>query len=191
MASLEVLHKMEMDAKRMGLVKKVNITHYAIVICVVLIFLQWFMPYFRYEPQDSKDTKTQNSMWGEILFNYNFMQLEDVMKDTLNTEEKVFKFMNLKYLGAPVLMMVSGIIILCTLTKKGIASNVFPLVMSIVGIKGWFFGNLIPQFCNVPVSKILGGVLAIIMLVCTLANIVFCIMEMKSRPADYYLPSLN
>ena len=62
---------MEMDAKRIGILKKLNITHYAIVVVVVLIFLQWFMPYFRYEPTGKKDTKQQTSMWGEILFNYN------------------------------------------------------------------------------------------------------------------------
>ena len=183
---------MEFDAKRMGIMKKVNLTHYAIVICVVLIFLQWFMPYFRYEPQDSKDLKTQTSMWGEILFNYNFMQLEDVMKETLNADgNKNFKFVSLQHLGAPVIMMISGIIILCTMTKKGIAFNVFPLVMAITGIKGWLFGNLIPQFCNVGISKILGLVFIILLLLSTIANIVFCIQEIKSRPADYYLPSLN
>ena len=58
---------MEMDAKRIGILKKINITHYAIIVVVVLIFLQWFMPYFRYEPTGKKDTKQQTSMWGEIL----------------------------------------------------------------------------------------------------------------------------
>ena len=183
---------MELDAKRAGIFKKINITHYAIVVLVVLIFLQWFMPYFKYEPVNKNDTKQQTSMWGEILFNYKFMQLENVISDALNVGgEKVFKYINLRYLGAPVLMMVAGIIILCTMGKKGIASNVFPLMMSICGIKGWLFGNLIPQFCNVPASKILGAVLAILMLICSIANIVFCVMEIKSRPADYYLPSLN
>ncbi len=182
---------MEMDAKRLGILKKVNITHYAIVVIVVLMFLQWFMPYFKYEPTKDKQTKSQNSMWGEIFFNYNFMQLEDVMADALNTNEKVFKYINLKYLGAPVLMMVCGIIILCTMGKKGIASNVFPLVFSICGIKGWLFGNLIPRFCNVPFSKISGAVLAILMLVAVIANIIFCMQEIKSRPADYYLPTMG
>ena len=31
---------MEMDAKRAGILKKLNITHYAIIVVVVLIFLQ-------------------------------------------------------------------------------------------------------------------------------------------------------
>ncbi len=184
---------MEMDAKRLGILKKVNITHYAIVVVVVLIFLQWFMPYFKYEPTGKKDTKTQTSMWGEILFTYNFKQLDSYMGDVLNAENPNLKFKNitLRYLGAPVLMMISGIIILCTLGKKGIAFNVFPLIMSICGVKGYFFGNLIPRFCNVPASKIIGGVLSILMLVVTIVNIVFCIAEIKSRPADYYLPTLG
>lgn len=183
---------MELDAKRAGVFKKLNITHYAIVIIAALILLQWLMPYFRYAPINKKDTKEQTSMWGEILFNYKFMQLENIMSDELNVGgEKVFKYINLRYLGAPVLMMVSGIIILATMGKKGIASNVFPLLMSICGVKGWFFGNLIPRFCNVPVSKFLGGGLAVLMLICTIANIVLCFIEIKTRPADYYLPSLN
>lgn len=182
---------MELDAKRAGLFKKINITHYAIVILMVLVFLQWLMPYFKYEPTSAKQTKEQNSMWGEILFNYNFMQLEDVMKDALNTNEKVFKYVNLQYLGAPVLMMVFGIILLCTMGKKGIAWNILPLVVSICGLKGWLFGNLIPRFCNVPFSKISIVILAGLMLLLTIANIVFCAQEIKSRPADYYLPSMG
>ena len=184
---------MEIDAKRIGILKKLNITHYAIVIVVVLIFLQWFMPYFRYEPTGKKDTKQQTSMWGEILFGYNFKQLDSYMGDVLNAENPSLKFKNitLRQLGAPVLMMVCGIIILCTMGKKGIAFNVFPLIMAICGVKGYFFGNLIPRFCNVQASKIIGGILAIIMLVVTIANIVLCVAEIKSRPADYYLPTLG
>ena len=181
---------MEMDAKRVKALRNVNITHYAIVIVIVLIFAQWFMPYFRYEPTGKNDTKSQTSMWGEMLFNYNFMQLEDVMKDALPADAN-FKFISLRYLGAPVLMMISGIIALCTMGKKGIAYNVFPLLMGICGVRGYFFGKLITQFCNVPVSKLLGGILSILLLVCVIANIVCCILETKSRPADYYLPSLN
>ena len=113
---------MEMDAKRVKALRNVNITHYAIVIVIVLIFAQWFMPYFRYEPTGKNDTKSQTSMWGEMLFNYNFMQLEDVMKDALPADAN-FKFISLRYLGAPVLMMISGIIALCTMGKKGIAYN--------------------------------------------------------------------
>ncbi len=63
--------------------------------------------------------------------------------------------------------------------------------MGICGVKGWFFGKLIPQYCNVPVSRILGGVLAILLLVCAIIKIVLCIMEIKSRPADFYLPTLG
>ena len=148
---------MEMDAKRAGILKKLNITHYAIIVVVVLIFLQWFMPYFRYEPTGKKDTKQQTSMWGEILFGYNFKQLDSYMGDVLNAENPSLKFKNitLRQLGAPVLMMICGIIILCTMGKKGIAMSVFPLVISIFAIKGWFFGNLIPQFCNVPAKYII------------------------------------
>ena len=86
---------MEMDAKRIGILKKLNITHYAIVVVVVLIFLQWFMPYFRYEPTGKKDTKTQTSMWGEILFGYNFKQLDSYMGDVLNAEDPSLKFKNI------------------------------------------------------------------------------------------------
>ena len=187
------LSDMEMDAKRIGILKKINITHYAIAILVVLIFLQWFMPYFRYEPTGKKDTKHQTSMWGEILFNYNFKQLDTAMGEVLNAEDPNLKFKNitLRQLGAPVLMMICGIIILCTIGKKGIATNVFPLIMAICGIKGYFFATLIPRFCNVPVSRILGGILSILMAVVTIVNIVLCVMEIKSRPADYYLPTLG
>ena len=184
---------MEFDPKRAGILQRCKIAHLAIVICVALIFLSWFFPYFKYAPYDDKDLKQQTSMWGEILFGYNFKQLDSYMGDVLNAEDPSLKFKNisLRQLGAPVLMMVCGIIILCTMGKKGIATNVFPLIMGICGVKGYFFGNLIPRFCNVPASKIIGGILAVIMLVVTIANIVLCIAEIKSRPADYYLPTLG
>lgn len=183
---------MELDQKRAGILKRVKLTHYAVVICVVLIFLQWLMPYFRYEPFDSKDLKEQTSMWGEILFNYNFMQLEDNMAAELNKGgEKVFKFVSLRQLGGPVLMMVFGIITLCTVSKTGIMANFFPLLMSIVGIKAWLFGSFIPVWANVSLSKTLGIVCILLLFICTIASIVSAIQEIASRPADYYLPSLN
>ncbi len=181
---------MEMDAKRVGILKKINLVHYAVVVLVVLIFAQWFMPYFRYEPSGKNDTKTQNSMWGEIFFNYNFEQLDKAIANDKDPSLK-WKNITLRELGAPVLMMVLGIITLCTLGKKTLPFNIFPLLMGICGVKGWFFGNLIPQYCNVPISRILGGVLAILLLICTIVDIIFCIMEIQSRPADYYLPSLG
>jgi hypothetical protein len=79
--------------KRTSTLKLLNISHMAIAAITLLIFLNWLMPYFAYEPNDSKDLKEQQSMWGEILFPYNFMQLQDYMKETLNVGgEKVFKY---------------------------------------------------------------------------------------------------
>ncbi|NMA37539.1 MAG: hypothetical protein GX942_04450 [Papillibacter sp.] len=179
--------------KRMQTLKLLNISHIAIAICVVLIFLNWLMPYFRYAPVKEKQTKTQNSMWGQILFPYNFMQLETVMDEAIdgNSGENNFKYISLRHIGDPVIMMVTGIVILCTITKKGIFSSVIPLIMSIFGIKGYFFGKLIPPFANVAAGKYIGMVLVIILTLATLAKIYFNIQEIKTRPADYYLPSLH
>jgi hypothetical protein len=164
----------------------------AIAVLVVLIFLNWLMPYFRYEPNDSKDLKTQTSMWGEILFPYDFMQLQDYMKDTLNTDgQKNFKFISLRHLGSAVIMMVCGIIILCTLTKKGMFSAVIPVIMSGAGIKAYLTGGFIPTFANVASSRIIGTVLVVLLTLATLAKIYFNVIEIKTRPSDYYLPSLN
>ena len=181
---------MEMDAKRVGILKKINLFHYITAVFVVLIFAQWFMPYFQYEPTGKKDTKTQTSMWGEILFTYNFTQLETVIANDKDPALK-WKHITLHELGAPVLMLALGIITLCTIGKKSLPFNIFPLAMGICGVKGWFFGSLIPQYCNVPVSKILGGVLAILLLISTIIDIIFCFQEIKSRPADFYLPALG
>jgi hypothetical protein len=178
--------------KRMRTLKLLNISHYIVAACVVLIFLNWLMPYFRYEPNDSKDLKTQTSMWGEILFPYNFMQLQDYMKETLNVGgEKVFKYISLRHLGSPVIMMVCGIIILCTITKKGIISSVLPLIMSGAGIRGYFLADFIPRFANVTGSRIIGSVLVVLLTLATLTKIYFNVIEIKTRPADFYLPSLN
>lgn len=186
------VYQMELDQKRAGILKRCKLSHYAIVVCVVLIFLQWLMPYFRYEPHDSKDLKQQTSMWGEILFNYNFMQLEDNMAEALNVGgEKVFKFVSLRQLGGPVLMMVMGIIILCTVGKSGIALNIFPLAMGIIGTKAYLFGSFLPVWANVTSGRLLGAVLSVIMLLLGIASTVFSVQEIKSRPADYYLPSIN
>lgn len=188
---------MELDPKRAGIMQRCKIAHLAIVVIVALIFLSWFFPYFNYDPYDDKDLKQSTSLWGEIFFNYNFMQLEDYMKadDTYRTsapysEETPFKFVSLRQLGAPVICLVCGIIILATMGKKGIMTNLIPLIMSIVGIKGWFFGNLMPKWANTGFQHI-SGVLFILLLIATIGSIVFHVQEIKSRPSDYYLPSLN
>ena len=188
---------MELDPKRAGIMQRVKIAHFAIIILVALIFLSWFFPYFRYEPWDDKDLKTQTSMWGEIFFNYNFMQLEDNIKADKEystsapyNEERPFKFVSLRQLGAPVLCLVFGIIILATMSKKGIMSNLLPLAMGIVGTWGWFFGNLMPRWANTGFQWI-AAILFILLLLVSIASTVFAVQEIKSRPADYYLPSLN
>ena len=188
---------MEFDPKRAGILQRVKIAHFVIVGLVVLIFLSWFFPYFNYDPYDDKDLKQTNSMWGEIFFNYNFMQLEDYMKadETYATsrpynEERPFKFVSLRQLGAPVLCMVFGIIILATMGKKGIMTNLLPLAMGIVGTWGWFFGNLMPRWANTGFQWI-SAILFILLLIVSIASTVFAVQEIKSRPADYYLPSLN
>jgi hypothetical protein len=164
----------------------------AIAAITLLIFLNWLMPYFAYEPHDSKDLKDHTSMWGEILFPYNFMQLQDYMKDTLNVGgEKVFKYISLRHLGSAVIMMVCGIIIFCTITKKGMFSAVIPLIMSGAGIKAYLMGGFIPTFANVASGRIIGTILVILLTLATIAKIYFNIMEIKTRPDDYYLPSLN
>jgi hypothetical protein len=179
--------------KRMQTLKLLNISHIAVAACVVLIFLNWLMPYFKYPPHDSKDLKTQHSMWGQILFPTSFMQLEDHMEEVIdgNSKENNFKYISLRHIGDPVIMMVCGIIILCTVTKKGIFSSVIPLIMSIFGIKGYFFGNFIPQFANAAAGKYIGMALVVILTIATLAKIYFNLQEIKTRPADFYLPSLH
>lgn len=188
---------MEFDPKRAGILQRCKIAHLAIVICVGLIFLSWFFPYFKYAPRTDKDLKQQNSMWGEIFFSYNFKQLDETIKEDATyrtsppySEDVPFKFISLRQLGAPVICMVCGIIILATMGKKGIMTNLVPLIMSVVGIKGWFFGRLMPQWSNTG-FKYISGILFIIMFIITIGGIVFAVQEIKSRPADYYLPSLN
>ena len=106
--------------------------------------------------------------------------------------------------GKPALIagLVLSLIGLCALiyayftfvtTRDVIIRGVIPFAATLVlrFVFNMFFGKLIPQYCNVPVSKILGGVLAILLLVCAIVKIVLCIMEIKSRPADFYLPTLG
>jgi hypothetical protein len=178
--------------KRTQTLKLLNVSHLAIAAIVVLIFLNWLMPYFAYEPNDAKDLKTQTSMWGEILFPYNFMQLQDYMKEKLNTNgEKNFKYISLRHLGSVVIMMVCGIIILCTIAKRGIISSVIPVLMSGCGIKAYLMGGFLPTYANVTSGRMIGMVLAILLTLATLAKLYFNVMEIKSRPDEFYLPSIN
>ncbi len=180
--------------KRTRTLKLLKISHIIVLALVILIFLSWFLPCFSYAPPAGKEgVRSQTSMWGMLFFNYKFPQIEDVMKSAINVDagDKTFKYLNLRYLGLPMIMFFCGIVVICTVKKKSIPYTVFPLLMSACGIYAWLFGNFIPPFANIKANVTLMFVPIVLLAVFTVIQLVLMIAEISSRPEDYYLPSVG
>ena len=170
------------DSKREKQIKIINILRYAMLVMMALVFVSWLLPYFTYDEADyglHKGYKATKSLWGIMLYPANFLQMEKVMD---------IKFLSLKHLHVVVMMAIFGIIgIITCANKRGLGTCLFPLAFSLYGIIGYFTNDLMNVYCNHPGTRIIQIILIAITLVVTLASVVAGIMEMKSRPEDYYL----
>lgn len=173
---------MIVDSKREKVLKMVTILRYAMLAGIVLVFLSWLLPYFTYPEADyglSKGYKETKSLWGVMLLPTNFLQMEKVMD---------VKFMSLKHLHVVVVLAIVGIIgIITCANKRGIAVNLMPLIFSIYGLVGYFTTDFMSVYCNHPATRLIHIVLLALTLVATILSIVFCIQELKSRPAEAFL----
>ena len=181
---LEVLHTMDMivDSKREKILKMVTVLRYAMLAGIVLTFIAWLLPYFTYPEADwglSKGYKDSKSLWGIMLLPSNFLQMEKVMD---------IKYISLRQLHVVVIMAITGIIgIITCANKRGIAINIMPLIFSVWGLVGYFRNPFMNEFCNHPAIRLVQIVLIALTFVATIVSIVYCIMELKTRPADAFL----
>ncbi len=140
---------------------------------MLLLLVTFALPYFNYTGGD----KDVISIWGYLGFPGSFEQMEDLMG---------VKFLRIKELNVVLGLLVVGIISIITLpTKKGIATQLFPLVWCIWGLVGYFSSKFI----------LLGNTFAyyvqlIIIMITTLAvlfNIFLYIKELVTRPESEYM----
>ena len=173
---------MIVDSKREKILKMVTILRYAMLAGIVLTFISWLLPYFTYPEADwglSKGYKDTKSLWGIMLLPSNFLQMEKVMD---------VKYISLRDLHVVVIMAITGIIgIITCANKRGIAVNLMPLIFSVWGLVGYFNVPFMNEYCNHGAIRLIQIVLIALTFVATIASIVFCIMELKTRPADAFL----
>jgi len=173
---------MIVDSKRAKILKMVTILRYAMLAGIVLVFISWLLPYFTYPEADyglSKGYKESKSLWGVMLLPTNFLQMEKVMD---------VKFMSLRHLHVVVIMAIVGIIgIITCANKRGIATNLMPLIFSVWGLVGYFKVDFMSVYCNHPATRMIQIVLIALTFVATILSIVYCILELKTRPAEAFL----
>ena len=173
---------MIVDSKRAKILKMVTILRYAMLAGIVLVFISWLLPYFTYPEADyglSKGYKESKSLWGVMLLPTNFLQMEKVMD---------VKFMSLRHLHVVVIMAIVGIIgIITCANKRGIAVNLMPLIFSVWGLVGYFKVDFMNVYCNHPATRMIQIVLIALTFVATIISIVYCILELKTRPAEAFL----
>ena len=173
---------MIVDSKREKILKMVTVLRFAMLAGIVLVFISWLLPYFTYPEADyglSKGYKESKSLWGIMLLPSNFLQMEKVMD---------VKFMSLRHLHVVVIMAIAGIIgIITCANKRGIAVNLMPLIFSVWGLVGYFQVPFMNVYCNHTAVRLIQIVLIALTFVATIISIVYCILELKTRPADAFL----
>jgi hypothetical protein len=101
------------------------------------------------------------------------------------------KYVKLATINVTIVMLVTGVLgTLACLFKKGIGTSILPLIFSLYGFIGYFTSDFLLMI-NHTSTYIIHIVLTAITLVVVLISIVFYIIEIKTRPADYYLPKLG
>ena len=173
---------MDMISNREKQMKLITILRYAMMGGVILVFLSWLLPFFRYPEADyglSKGYKEVKNLWGIMLYPTNFLQIEKVMD---------VKYISLRHLHVIVIGAITGIISIITCAnKRGIATCLFPLIFSGYSLVGYFVVPLMNQYCCYPGNRIIQLVLVVLTLIVTIISIVLGIMELATRPADAFL----
>lgn len=162
--------------------KLTRLLRYVIVGLIALTLLSWALPCFTYSGVTDKEVRSTMSLWGVIGFTEEFPQIAALLN---------IKYVKLATLSVPVLMIATGIIgLIACLMKKGLGTTILPLIFSVYGLYGYFTDDFL-GLINHSSSYIIHIILIALTLVATLVAIVFNIIELKTRPADYYLPKIG
>lgn len=155
---------------------------YIIAGFIFLVFVSWALPCFTYSGVAVKEVKATASLWSVLGLTKEYPQIAALLE---------LKYVKLATLGVPVIMIFTGVLsIISNLLKKGLGTTILPLIFSVYGLYGYLTDDFL-GLINHTSSYIIQIVLIVLTLVATIVSIVFNIIEIKSRPADYYLPKLG
>lgn len=159
-----------------------QIARYVMAGLIVLVFASWLLPCFTYSGITDKEVKATASLWSVLGFTKDYPQISALLD---------LKYVNLATLGVPVVLIVTGVIgFIISLLKKSIAITILPLIFSVYGIYGYLTDDFL-GLINHTSSYIIPIVLLVLTLIATLVCLVFNIIEIRTRPEDYYLPNLG
>jgi hypothetical protein len=140
---------------------------------ILLLLITFALPYFHYTGGE----KETISIWGYLGFPANFVQMKELLG---------VKFLSIKQLNVAIGLIIVGIIsILVLLTKKGIATQLFPLIWCVWGVAGYFANGFL-KLGNT-FARPLQIAIVIIAALIVLFNIFLYIYELKTRPAEEYM----
>jgi hypothetical protein len=168
--------------KRELALKMSNILRYVTVGLMVLVFASWALPAFTYSNVTEKEVQDTISLWGFIGFTKNYPQMQALLG---------IKFVKLATINVTIVMLATGVLgILAGVFKKGLGTAILPLIFSGYGLIGYFTSDFLGMI-NHSSTYIIHIVLTALTLVAVLISLYFYIIEITTRPADYYLPKLG
>ena len=158
---------------RDSLFKISRILNYVTAGLMLLTLVSFALPYFNYSGGD----RDVISLWVYLGFPQQFEQMEDLLS---------VKFVTIKQLNVVLGMIIFGILsMIVLLRKKGIGAQFLPLVYSVWGTIGFFANNFL-KLGNT-FARPLDTILVILTLACVVANIVVCIIEIKTRDEEDFM----
>lgn len=155
------------------MVKLSRILNWVTAGLILLLLASFALPYFSYTGGE----KEVISIWGYLGFPASFVQMEKLMD---------VKFLSIKELNVILALIVFGILSILTLTmKKGIATQLLPLVWVVWGVVGYFssrfvlLGNTFAYYVQLAIL--------IIAAIAVIFNIVLYVYELVTRPESEYM----
>ena len=163
-------------------IKMSNILRFVTIGLMALVFASWAFPAFSYSGIAEKEVQDTISLWGLLGVTEKYPQMQELLG---------IKFVKMSTLGVSIIMLATGGIgIVSCFLKKGLATSILPLIFSGYGLIGYFTSDVL-LLMNVSPARPIQIVLTALTLVVVLVNIYFYIVELRTRPADYYLPKIG
>jgi hypothetical protein len=166
-----------------------TIMRYSIALVSFLAIMSLFLPYFTYSGVTTKETQGTISILTYIGIPSKFPQLKILIKNLIGVN---IKFISMNYMMFPMSTIIFGLVsIVVAVRKKGVGTSLFPLWVSIYGLCGYFVNNPFLSLGNHPASKAIQIAVLALLLIISIANVVINVLEIKSRPPEYYLPMME
>ena len=155
------------------LLKLTRILNWVTAGLMVLLLVSFALPYFKY----SGGEQDVISIWGYLGFPANFEQMEDLLD---------VRFLTIANLNVVLAMIVFGVLsIIFLLRKKGIATQLLPLVWVIWGIVGYLLNDFL--LMGNTFAYYVQFAIIVITAVVVVVNIIMYIKELSVREAHHYM----